>query len=528
MYDGEEVSGVRASGVDAELRAVADAVESTLGPFGHSKLLLCDDGTVTVTASAAELLERLDVDDPTVALLEETVGNVRDREGDGAGTVVVLAGALLAEAARLVEEGLYPTAIERGYRHGCGLAFEAVDEAARPLSAFGLAPVARTALTGTRVPRVRESVAERVAEAVESVGPRADRRIGVVSRPGGGVGETELVRGAVVEEGPVLDTMPRSSNRPGVAVLSSTVDVPRVGSQTGRVQRRVVLEVDSLTDREAVARRELAAFESALEATVDAGCGALFTERAINERVQSELAASGVLGVQRVDSGTLRQVVRATGAAVVPTLEQVTADALGTGSVEVRREAGRDLTVVTSESGEPTYTMFCRAPDPRSVTAFERSVEAAIAATAAASRDERVVPGGGAVETAAAAAVRRGARGLGDRRQYAVEAFGEALLAVPGVLAETAGLDRATALADLRAAHADGRDSVGVDVLSAATTDVLGADPVVDPVPVKRGVLSAATELAVRAVRTDERLEATDLGDEEHDPPEGVDPPEEE
>jgi len=61
----------------AGVRTVADVVQTTLGPFGANKLLIQQDGTVTATASATELLERFDVTDPAVTLLETAATGFR-------------------------------------------------------------------------------------------------------------------------------------------------------------------------------------------------------------------------------------------------------------------------------------------------------------------------------------------------------------------------------------------------------------------------------------------------------------------
>jgi chaperonin GroEL (HSP60 family) len=499
----------------ANVRTVADTVQTTLGPFGANKLLVQQDGTVTATASSTELLERFDVTDPAMTLLQTATSGFGDRYGDGTGTVVTLAGALLREADRLADQGLHPTAIERGYRDGLDSALDAIDRTARPLSSFGAEAVAKTALTGTRDPQVRQSVAAQVASVVEEVGADASDSIRVVSRPGGAIAETELLRGVVLERGPILESMPRSPERDGIAVLSSSVDVPHVGSQLGDVSRRVVFDADSFEAREGIAEYESDAFSEQLQAAIDAGCGAIITERAINERVETRLAAEGILGIQRVDTDELRGIARTTGATVVPSLDQVSESTLGRGTISVQRKAGRDMTVIRSDSGEPAHTLFCRAPDPRTVTAFEHSVETAIAATAAAVRDGRVVPGGGAVEATMSQAVKAEARSLEGRQQLSADAFGTALMTVPRALATTAGLDGGRTVVQLRVARADGRDSVGIDALTGTTADVLGDDPIIEPVGIKKAVLTAATDLATQLVRIDDRLQAADLSDDD-------------
>ena len=81
----------------------------------------------------------------------------------------------------------------------------------------------------------------------------------------------------------------------------------------------------------------------------------------------------------------------------------------------------------------------------------------------------------------------------------------------------------------LVAAHAEGRDERGVDVLAGEPADVLdGEDPVADPTGLKRDAVSVATDLAVRLVRIDDRLPATDLEPDNESPdgrPEAADRP---
>lgn len=505
-----------------DVQTVCDVVRTTLGPFGANKLLIQEGGAVTATTSSTELLDRLDIANPAVTLLETAANGFGEQYGDGTGTVVTLAGVLLEEANTLLELGLHPTAIERGYREALDVALNAVELSAQPLSSFGPAAVARTALTGTRNPQVRRAVANQVARAVEAIGPRRDSDVQIVSHTGGTTAETDLVRGVVLDRSSVLDAMPRSADG-GIAVLSSSVDVPHVGSQTGRVTQRIIYEVDSFEDREAIAEFESETFDKHLQGALDAGCRAIITERAINERVQTELAARGILGIQRVDRDELERIARATGATVISSLTQVTELTLGSGVVDIQRKAGRDMTVITSEAGEAIFTLFCRAPDPRSVTAFEGSIEAAIAATAAAIRDDRVVPGGGAIEATVASVVEEESRSFEGRHQLAAERFGRALLVIPRTLATTAGMNGGQTVIRLRVARSEGRNTIGVDTLVGKTVDVLGSDPIVEPISLKQSVLSAASDLAIQLVRIDDCLPATDLVGTEMTPPDDND-----
>ncbi len=514
------------------LLTLCDLVGTALGPLGAAKLVLTEHGEVSTVGSAEELFDRLAVEDPAVTLLAAAAEGFADRHGDGTTTAVALTGALLDEADRLLEMDVHPTVVERGYRTARDVAVESIDRRARPVSTVGLPAVARTSLGGVRDPLTRETLGERVAQAVEAVdlnAPGAGRdRVAVTARIGP-PSETEFVRGLVLEYDPVVDSMPASVSEAGVAVLSSTVDTPTLAGETARSERSVSLAVESFDQRRSVREREREAFREQLSAAVDAGCRFVATGMAVSDRVKRALANSGVVAVQRVGEADLRRLALATGAVVCPSLDHVTAETLGRADVTGRRLAGRHVFVVENGAGEPAYTLLCRAPDPRSVDSFRRSVESALASTVRAARDGTVAPGGGAAELAASRAVHDHARSVAGREQLAVEAFGDALRVVPRRLASSAGLSEWTTMAGLVAAHADGRDERGVDALAGEPADVLnGDDPVADPTGLKRDVVSAATDLAVRLVRIDDRLPATDLGPDDESPdgqPEAADGP---
>lgn len=512
----------RALAADAE--RVCDVVRATLGPFGATHVLVREGGAVTVTASGATAVENLDLPDPATTLLTRAATDFRDRHGDGTATLLTLAGALLDTAADLTGRGVHPTAVAGGYRRAFDAAADRLEEASRPLSTVGPAAVAETALTATRDPAVRRRVGEYVAEAARAVdaevgGAPERNRVKVAARIGGR-NETELVRGLVLEQEPVSASMPRRIEDGGVALLSSTVDRPHAGGETGRLGGRIELSDASFEARAAVGETERDAFRERVAAAVDAGCRLVVTERAVNERVESALANRGVAALERVERDDVRRLALATGARVVPSLAQVTPETLGRADVRVRRMAGRDLTFVESGAGEPVYTLFCRAPDPRSVTSFEAAAEGAVAATLRAAADPRVVPGGGAIEADLSRAVREASRSVSGREQLAVAAYGDALMAVPRTLAVSAGLDGWEGVVRLRVAHDEGRSSYGVDALTGETRNVLSGDaPVVEPAGLKRDVLGAATELAAQLVRVDDRLDATDLSDDDAGPP---------
>lgn len=70
------------------------------------KMMVSQDGDVTVTNDGATILEKMELEDQIAKLLVELSKSQDDEIGDGTTGVVVLAGALLEHAEELLDQGI--------------------------------------------------------------------------------------------------------------------------------------------------------------------------------------------------------------------------------------------------------------------------------------------------------------------------------------------------------------------------------------------------------------------------------------
>ncbi|KAG0472103.1 hypothetical protein HPP92_016649 [Vanilla planifolia] len=117
--------------------------------------------------------------------------------------------------------------------------------------------------------------------------------------------------------------------------------------------------------------------------------------------------------------------------------------------------------------------------------------------------DSRVLLGGGWPEMVMAKEVDDLARRTPGKKSLAIEAFSRALLAIPTIIADNAGLDSAELISQLRAEHHKEKTNAGIDVISASVGDMekLGIS---ESFKVKQAVLLSATEAAEMILRVDE------------------------
>ncbi len=114
-----------------------------------------------------------------------------------------------------------------------------------------------------------------------------------------------------------------------------------------------------------------------------------------------------------------------------------------------------------------------------------------------------MIAGGGAPETECALRLVDYANTLSGVEQYCVRAFADALEIVPYTLAENAGLHPISTVTELRARHAQGELTAGINVRKGAITDIL-EESVVQPLLVSTSAIQLAAETVRSILKIDD------------------------
>merc|ERR1711865_1306066 len=102
----------------------------------------------------------------------------------------------------------------------------------------------------------------------------------------------------------------------------------------------------------------------------------------------------------------------------------------------------------------------------------ERSLHDALAVLYQTVQETRVVYGGGAMECAMAQAIQDKMATVEGKESLAMESFGAALRTIPAIMADNGGYDSAELVGALRACHARGQHSHGLNFLTATVGDM--------------------------------------------------------
>jgi len=497
-------------------RVIGEAVRTTLGPRGMDKMLVDTLGDVVITNDGVTILKEMEVEHPAAKMLVEVAKTQDELVGDGTTTAVVIAGELLHEAEKLLDQGIHPTIIGAGYRMAADKAQEILEKIAEPIGLKDeaeLKKIAVTAMTGKKAEGGRELLADLAVKAVKQIVDEVDGKykvdidyIGVEKKPGGSTEDTQLIQGVILDKERVSSGMPKRVKNAKIALLDSALEIKKTETDAEiRVTRPDQLR--AFLDEEENMLKKM------VDQVVAIGANVVICQKGIDDMAQHYLSKAGIYAVRRAKKSDMEKLARATGGKVVMNLEDLSAADLGGAGVVEEVKIGDDKMTFVKECKNPkSVGILIRGGSEHVVDEVERAMHDAICVVAASIEDGKVVVGGGAPEVELAKKLREYTETVGGREALAVNAFANAVESIPRTLAENAGKDSVDILVDLRAKHekADGKH-YGVDVYEGEIADMEKMN-VLEPLRVKTQAIKSASEAAIMILRIDDVIASSKRG----------------
>lgn len=493
-------------------RIVSETVRSTLGPLGMDKMLVDSLGDVVVTNDGATIMREMDIKHPIAKMMIEVARAQEASVGDGTTTAVVLAGELLKEAEALIDMGIHPVVIVRGYRMASEECQRILDRIAidLPDDDQSLKAVALTTMIGKGVGLARGHLSDIVVKAVKSVASTVDGSVNIDTdyikiekKAGAGIEETEFINGLVLNKEKAHEAMPPKVENARIALVSSSLEFK--GKEI-EAQIRITdpHQLQSFIDEQKRVLREMA------EKVKSSGATVLFTEKSIDNLCVYHLAHEGILTVRRVGRSDMEKLARATGANIVANLDELSEAALGhAGLVEEKNVSGTKMIYVRQCREPKAVTILIRGGTFHIIDEVERVIEDCLGTVPAAMMDHKILVGGGATEMELAKGLKIFAKSV-TKEQLAIEAFADALEIIPKSLAENAGLNQIDMLVEMRNRNDKEGYRIGLDVLSGKVKDMY-AESIIEPLRVKKQAVSSASEVAAMVLRIDDVIAANPL-----------------
>lgn len=482
--------------------AICDLVKTTLGPKGMDKVLqsLSNTDAIQVTNDGATILQSIVIDNPAAKLIVE-LSKAQDSEvGDGTTSVAVLAGQLLHEAEDLVGQGIHPQTIIAGWRKACQIAIEALENSAKTSSNFrnDLINVARTTLNSKVLAMERDYFAEIAVAAIERLkDPSRLDAISIVKISGSTLRTSELVDGLILKcEFGV--GQPKKVENAKILIANCPMDSDKIKIHGAKI------ETDS---PDQLAQIETAERTKMLEKCEKIGKHnpTVFVNRQLIYNLPEEyFTQHKINSIEHADFAGVERLSLITGGDIVSTFDSPDKVKLGFAKTVETVMIGEDKLLKFSGCTEPAAaTIVLRGATDQILDEADRALHDALCVIAAMMTEKRTVLGAGCSEVLMAEAVDTAARRTAGKGALAMEGFARALRQIPTIIASNAGLDAPEIITRIRAAHNEGKNTYGVDILNRTASDV-EALGITESFKVKRQVVISASEAAEQILRVDE------------------------
>lgn len=488
------------------VRAIASAVEGTIGSKGLDSMLVDRFGEVVITNDGITILTRMEVNHPAAKMVINTAKAQEEEVGDGTTTATIMAGALLTEGVNQAIKGVPVTRIIEGVRFGVKKAIELMKQKSREVHDVNDGVLRQVALIAGRG---HEDVADLVTEAARLIGSEklkdntfklADT---VMAREGA---ENEVFQGVIIDRQRMNKQMPKEISPVKLLVVDDALEPEEVEEEALATEAGFTRYLE-LQDQ----------FKSNIRKIIDLGVNLILVDRGVHDSAEEMLVDAGVMIIQRVSSKELEKAVEHTGARAIKRtgLKKPPSEIeryLGTAERAYEDEKLGHVRLLGGK-GTSAATILVGAATEEVVDERERIARDAAAAVQAAVKGG-VVPGGGALEIAVARELEALKGSVKGMAVYGVDCVVEALKKPLAQIVANAGFNPLEKVGDAMAAQAERRnDSLAVDCETGEITDMFEAG-VVDSTLVKTHALKAAGEIAEAILRIDTIIKKKEEGDE--------------
>uniref|UniRef100_A0AAY4BTA5 Uncharacterized protein n=1 Tax=Denticeps clupeoides TaxID=299321 RepID=A0AAY4BTA5_9TELE len=493
-------------------RGLQDVLRTNLGPKGTLKMLVSGAGDIKLTKDGNVLLHEMQIQHPTASLIAKVATAQDDITGDGTTSNVLIIGELLKQADLYVSEGLHPRIIAEGFEAAKDKALEVLEKVkiTKEMDRETLVNVARTSLRTKVHNELADLLTEAVVDAVLAIhktGEPIDLYMVEIMEM---KHKTDTDTGLVLDHGARHPDMKKRVEDAYILTCNVSLEYEKTEVNSGFFFK-------SAEERDKLAKAERKFIEERVIKIIDLKnkvCGdssksfVVINQKGIDPFSLDALTKEGIVALRRAKKRNMERLTLACGGVAMNSVEDLTPECLGHAGLVYEHTLGEEKYTFIEKCGNPrSVTLLLKGPNKHTLTQIKDAVRDGLRAVKNAIEDGSVVPGAGAFEVAVHDALVKHKPKVKGRAQLGVQAFADALLVIPKVLAQNSGYDPQETLVKLQTEYQESGQQIGVD-LNSGEPLVAAEAGVWDNYSVKKQLLHSCTVIASNILLVDEIMRA--------------------
>ncbi|KAI1292018.1 T-complex protein 1 subunit zeta [Halotydeus destructor] len=499
-------------------KGLQEVLKSNLGPKGTMKMLVSGSGDIKITKDGNVLLHDMQIQHPTANLIAKASTAQNEQTGDGTTSTVLIIGELLKQADIHISEGLHPRVMAEGFEIAKKVALEVLESQKVSIDTSdrsSLINVSQTALRTKINTKMADSLTEICVDAVLAI-KKDDEPVDlfmveIMQMQHRSEDETSLVKGLVLDHGPRHPDMKRHSTNAYILTLNVSLEYEKTTVNSGffyktadEREKLVAAERRFIEDRckKIIELKNKVVGDDANKSFV------LLNQQGIDPNSLDALAKAGIVALRRTKRRNMERICLACGGSAMNSVEGLTADCLGfAGSVYEQTLGEEKYTFIEEVKNPKSVTILIKGPNKHSLNQIKEAVYDGLRAVKNALEDKCLIPGAGSFEIAAYTALLKHKPSIAGKAQLGVQAYADALLIIPKVLAQNAGHDPQDVIVRLLHEHTTTGQAIGIDLNSGEPLSPADIG-VYDNYRVVRQLLISCTSIASNLLLVDEIMRA--------------------
>ena len=276
--------------------------------------------------------------------------------------------------------------------------------------------------------------------------------------PGGEIEDSCVLDGVMLNKDITHPKMRRKIENPRIVLLDCPLEYKKGESQTN-------IEVTKEEDWNRILQIEEEQVKAMCDAVLAVKPDIVITEKGVSDLAQHYLLKANITALRRVRKTDNNRIARATGATIVNRVEDIVESDVGTkcGLFEIEKIGDEYFTFLTKCKDPKACTILLRGPSKDVLNEIERNLQDAMGVARNVMFNPRLSPGGGATEMAVSVRLAQLAKNVEGVQQWPYKAVADALEVIPRTLIQNAGQSPVRVITDLRAKHAEGKGTWGIN-----------------------------------------------------------------
>ena len=325
--------------------------------------------------------------------------------------------------------------------------------------------------------------------------------------PGGEIEDSRVLDGVMLNKDVTHPKMRRRIENPRIILLDCPLEYKKGESQTN-------IEITREEDWSRVLEIEEEQIKQLCDRILQHKPDLVFTEKGVSDLAQHFLLKANVTCIRRVRKSDNNRIARATGAQIVNRVEDLRDSDVGTrcGLFHITKLGDEYFTFLERCQDPKACTILLRGPSKDILNEIDRNLADAMSVARNMVFHPYLAPGGGATEMAISVGLAKFAgQPMEGVEMSAVAAVADAFEVIPRTLIQNCGGNTIKTLTQLRARHANGEHSYGIDGHTGKVVDMKQYG-LYESASVRVQILKTAIESAALLLRVDDVVSAKRAG----------------